>query len=112
MQRRLAERADQMDLVLRDLIMPGSHGLLGLLLLLANHPTVPVAVVSATEAPAVIRHALGLAGQTVKQHVSLGFRKIGVSNRAQAEALLARLGIKLSPAPERHYRSIRCSLSE
>jgi DNA-binding NarL/FixJ family response regulator len=52
------------DLVLLDLHMPGSHGLMGLATLRAEHPTVAVLMVSAHEDPAVVRRALayGAAG--------------------------------------------------
>lgn len=47
------------DLVLLDLHMPGSHGLMGLATLRAEHPTVAVLMVSAHEDPSVVRRALG-----------------------------------------------------
>ena len=47
------------DLVLLDLNMPDSGGFAGLFQLLAEHPTVPVAILSAVEDPATIRRALG-----------------------------------------------------
>ena len=43
------------DLVLLDLAMPGVKGFSGLMYLRAQHPGVPVVIVSATEDPAVIR---------------------------------------------------------
>jgi DNA-binding NarL/FixJ family response regulator len=48
------------DLVLLDLNMPGNAGFSGLLLLLASFPHVPVAILSAQEAPATIRKAISL----------------------------------------------------
>lgn len=46
------------DLVLLDLAMPGVQGLSGLLLLRAQHPEVPVVIVSASEDSAIIRRAI------------------------------------------------------
>src|SRR5918993_1752850 len=57
------------DLVLLDLHMPGSHGLMGLASLRAEHPGVAVAMISAHEEPATIRRALayGAAGYLTKR---------------------------------------------
>ncbi len=46
------------DLILLDLSMPGVQGLSGLLYLRAEHPEIPVVVVSASEDPATIRGAI------------------------------------------------------
>lgn len=46
------------DLVLLDLNMPGVQGFSGLLYLRAQYPEIPVIIVSATEDPATIKHAL------------------------------------------------------
>ncbi|HYD98587.1 MAG TPA: response regulator transcription factor [Alphaproteobacteria bacterium] len=60
----IAERGEQVDLVLLDLSMPGSQGFIGLFVLLAHHPTVPVAIISASEDSATVRRAIsyGAAG--------------------------------------------------
>ncbi len=50
--------AEEVDLVLLDLAMPGVQGLSGLLLLRREHPDVPVIVVSATDDPATIRRCI------------------------------------------------------
>ena len=57
------------DLVLLDLHMPGSHGLVGLAALRAEHPGVAVAMISAHEDPATVRRALahGAAGYLTKR---------------------------------------------
>ncbi|KAA2286163.1 response regulator transcription factor [Arenimonas fontis] len=57
------------DLVLLDLHMPGSHGLVGLAALRAEYPGVAVAIISAHEEPATIRRALahGAAGYLTKR---------------------------------------------
>lgn len=56
------------DLVLLDLHMPGSHGLAGLAAVRAQYPGVAVVVVSANEDPRVVRRALdhGAAGYLPK----------------------------------------------
>jgi DNA-binding NarL/FixJ family response regulator len=46
------------DLILLDLAMPGVQGLSGLLYLRAEHPEVPVVIVSANEEAATIRRAI------------------------------------------------------
>lgn len=46
------------DLVLLDLAMPGVQGLAGLVYLRAQHPEIPVVIVSASEDPGTIRRAL------------------------------------------------------
>ncbi len=48
----------EVDLVLLDLTMPGVQGLSGLLFLRAQHPEIPVVIVSASEEPATVRRAL------------------------------------------------------
>ncbi|GGC83391.1 response regulator [Chelatococcus reniformis] len=52
------------DLVLLDLTMPGAQGFSGLLFLRAQHPSLPVVVVSGTDEPAIIRKCMefGAAG--------------------------------------------------
>ena len=54
---RLAGNGD-VDLVLLDLAMPGVQGLSGLLFLRAQHPEIPVMIVSASEDHGTIRRAL------------------------------------------------------
>ena len=49
---------NETDLILLDLTMPGVHGVSGLLYLRAQHPEVPVAIVSATDDPGTIRHCI------------------------------------------------------
>ncbi|MBN9274610.1 MAG: response regulator transcription factor, partial [Mesorhizobium sp.] len=51
---------EEVDLVLVDLAMPGASGLSGLISLRGVHPTVPMVVISAHDAPATIRRALAL----------------------------------------------------
>ncbi|MEO1280444.1 MAG: response regulator transcription factor [Pseudomonadota bacterium] len=48
----------QIDLVLLDLTMPGVQGLSGLLYLRAQHPEIPVVIVSAKEDPGTIRRCI------------------------------------------------------
>lgn len=57
------------DLVLLDLHMPGSHGLMGLASLRAEHPGVAVVMISAHDDPATIRRALayGATGYLTKR---------------------------------------------
>ena len=59
------------DLVLLDLNMPGVRGFSGLLLLRAQYPEVPVAIISAVEDAAVIRRAFEL-GASGYLHKSVG----------------------------------------
>lgn len=53
----LAEDAD-IDAILLDLNMPGVQGFSGLLYLRAQHPAIPVMIISATEDPATMRRAI------------------------------------------------------
>lgn len=52
------EEGPTVDLVLLDLNMPGMQGFAGLVYLCAQHPEMPVAVISANEEPRVIRRAI------------------------------------------------------
>src|SRR5262245_15346749 len=72
---RLAAGGD-IDLVLLDLTMPGVHGVSGLLYLRAQHPEVPVAIVSASDDPGTIRHCLdcGASGFISKSQPVEGIR--------------------------------------
>jgi DNA-binding NarL/FixJ family response regulator len=51
-------KGNDVDLILLDLSMPGVHGVSGLLYLRAQHPEVPVVIVSASEDAATIRQCL------------------------------------------------------
>ncbi|WP_295198641.1 response regulator transcription factor [uncultured Brevundimonas sp.] len=57
---RTAMVAGPVDLLLLDLKLSDSEGMAGLAAVRAEQPTVPVAVVSASEDAPVVRHALGL----------------------------------------------------
>lgn len=63
------EQEPDTDLVLLDLHMPGSHGLMGLAALRGEHPSVAVAMISAHDDPVTIRRALdyGAAGFIAKR---------------------------------------------
>lgn len=71
----LLEDKGDVDLVLLDLNMPGVRGFSGLMYLRAQHPEVPVVVVSGTEEPIAIRRCMefGAAGFVPK---SLGTESI------------------------------------
>jgi DNA-binding NarL/FixJ family response regulator len=51
-------RAGEIDLILLDLSMPGVHGVSGLIYLRAQHPEVPVVIVSASDDAGTIRQCL------------------------------------------------------
>ncbi len=55
---KLLERGGDIDLILLDLTMPGVRGFSGLVYLRAQHPGVPIVVVSAHDDPAVIRRCV------------------------------------------------------
>jgi DNA-binding NarL/FixJ family response regulator len=67
------------DLVLLDLHMPGNRGLMGLVELRAEYPSIAVALISANDDPAVIRRALnyGAAGYIPKR-ADLNAIKVGL----------------------------------
>jgi len=52
------ERLDGVDLLILDLDMPGMDGFAGLASVRASYPAVPVAIVSSTRDPAVMRRAM------------------------------------------------------
>jgi DNA-binding NarL/FixJ family response regulator len=54
----LSGRTEEVDLILLDLTMPGVQGFAALFILLAQFPTVPVAIISARQDPATIRRAI------------------------------------------------------
>ncbi|MBP2228573.1 DNA-binding NarL/FixJ family response regulator [Azospirillum agricola] len=80
----VAERPDDVDLVLLDLNMPGTNGFAGLFLMLAHHPTVPVAILSALQDSDTIRRALAYGAS--------GYIPKSLSMAAMADAIRAILG--------------------
>ncbi|MEO1693993.1 MAG: response regulator transcription factor [Pseudomonadota bacterium] len=70
------ERDSNVDLILLDLSMPGVQGFSGLLYLRAQHPAIPVVIVSATEDPTVIRRAIdfGASGFVPKSQPTTAIR--------------------------------------
>jgi DNA-binding NarL/FixJ family response regulator len=71
------ETGGETDLVLLDLAMPGVQGFSGLLLLRAQHPEIPVVIVSASEDPGTIRRAMefGASGFVPKSEPVDGIRR-------------------------------------
>jgi DNA-binding NarL/FixJ family response regulator len=55
---KLLDESSEVDLILLDLTMPGVRGFSGLMYLRAQHPSVPVLVVSANDDPSVIRRCM------------------------------------------------------
>jgi len=55
---KLLDQGGEVDLILLDLAMPGVRGFSGLMFLRAQHPSVPVLVVSANDDPSVIRRCM------------------------------------------------------
>ncbi|MEW6640657.1 MAG: response regulator transcription factor [Pseudomonadota bacterium] len=76
----LAERPDEIDLVLLDLTMPGIEGFAALFVLLAQFPTVPVAIISARQDAATIRRAIAYGAS--------GYIPKSLSLPAMAEAIM------------------------
>ncbi len=76
----LAEAEPDADLLLLDLNMPGAHGFSVLVHLRAQHPQLPVVVVSAQEDPAVMRRAL--------DHGAVGFIPKSVDSTTLGDALV------------------------
>ncbi|WOC15544.1 response regulator [Pseudochrobactrum sp. MP213Fo] len=76
----VAEDAQDIDLLFLDLTMPGVSGLSGLINLKAQHPQLPVMIVSATDDVVTIRRAmeLGASGFVSK---SAGLEEIGLAVR-------------------------------
>jgi DNA-binding NarL/FixJ family response regulator len=74
-------REPDIDLILLDLTMPGVQGFSGLVYLRAQHPDIPVVIVSATEDPLVVRRAIefGASGFIPK---SIESDRIGAAIRA------------------------------
>jgi DNA-binding NarL/FixJ family response regulator len=57
---KLLQQDDNFDLVLLDLRMPGVQGLSGLMFLRSSYPNLPVAIISASDQPDIVRTALSL----------------------------------------------------
>jgi DNA-binding NarL/FixJ family response regulator len=55
---KLLDRGADVDLILLDLAMPGVRGFSGLIYLRAQHPSVPIVIVSANDDPAVVRRCM------------------------------------------------------
>ena len=98
LQRAIAEYPDA-DLILLDLRMPGAKGFSSLLFLRAEHPAVPVIVVSASEDPSVVQRALdfGASGFIPK---SSRIETIGESLRTVLSG-----GVSAPGMPERRSRA-------
>jgi DNA-binding NarL/FixJ family response regulator len=81
------DRDSDVDLVLLDLKMPGVQGLSGLMFLRAQYPAVPIAIVSASDEPHIIRRALDLGAS--------GFipKSLAVEDMRRAIALILEGGV-------------------
>jgi DNA-binding NarL/FixJ family response regulator len=91
------------DLVLLDLHMPGSHGLMGLAALRGEFPTVAVVMISAHDDPAVIRRAMayGAAG-FIPKRAGLELMREGIRAVLACEEWLPpnlRAEVQAAPAP-------------
>lgn len=83
------EAAPDTDLVLLDLQLPGTHGLLALGELRAAHPGVAVAILSAQDDPATVRRALAMgACGYITKHASTEEMQIGLDALLAGDAWL------------------------
>jgi len=84
----VAAQPEAIDLVLLDLDMPGSRGFAGLFLMLAQFPTVPVAIISAQQDVATVRKAIAYGAS--------GFIPKSLGLPAMAQAILRILAGEIS----------------
>lgn len=123
--RRMLASEPDTDLVLLDLHMPGSHGLMGLAALRTEYPAVAVVMISAHDDPAVIRRALdyGAAGFISKRaHLAaleLGLRTVlaceeyvppelrGAVEHAQASDTDSELAARLASLTPQQFRVLQ-----
>ncbi|MCJ2378098.1 response regulator transcription factor [Vibrio sp. ZSDZ34] len=75
----LLEKSEEPDLILLDLKMPGANGMSGLIHLRADHPEIPIVVISASEEPSIVSQ--------VKTHGAFGFIPKSSDMRALIGAL-------------------------
>lgn len=80
LQQSVSENTDA-DLILLDLNMPGAQGFSSLVYVRAQYPAIPVAIVSATEEPAVIRRSLDF-GAAAYIPKSTSIEQIGAALRS------------------------------
>ncbi|MBJ6981787.1 response regulator transcription factor [Luteimonas sp. MC1572] len=90
----MVEAEADADLLLLDLNMPGAHGFSALVHLRAQHPELPIVVVSAREEPGVMRRAL--------DHGAMGFIPKSADAGTLGQAITAVLdGDRWAPAAAR-----------
>ena len=96
-----AEYSGEIDLLLLDLDMPGSRGFTGLFMILRKFPTLPVAIVSATQAPKIVHRAL--------QYGAVGYICKSMGLPAMQEAVLSMLEGKkfVPPGLEQDVETVR-----
>jgi DNA-binding NarL/FixJ family response regulator len=90
------------DLILLDLHMPDARGLSALVHLRARYPSIPIAVISATESSSIVRHAmdLGASGFIPK---SASIEQIGAMLRALLLGQLALPRDYIESTPETRH---------
>ena len=88
---KLLEGANEVDVILLDLAMPGVRGFSGLMYLRAQYPSLPVVIVSANDEPAVIRRCMDFGAS--------GFipKTLGVEAMREAIATVLRGGVWTPP---------------
>ena len=113
----ILESGTDIDLVLLDLHMPGSHGLVGLASLRAEHPGVAVVMISAHDDPQTIRRALayGATGYLTKradlQDLQAGLRAVLECEEWLPPALRESVGATPTAAGDRELAARLATLS-
>ena len=102
----------EIDLILLDLAMPGVHGVSGLLYLRAQHPEVPVVVVSASDDATTIRQCLdcGASGFIPKSQPVERIRE--AIHRIMGGEVWLPPGVDLAAAPPRETAELVSRLSK
>ena len=109
--------AQELDLVLLDLHMPGSHGLMGLAALRTEYPAVAVVMISAHDDPAVVRRALayGAAGFVGKranlEELSRALRTVLACEEYVPPALSGEIASRPVPMEDRELAAKLASLT-